>query len=58
MNDLLEDIETLRIVRYAVDTNQDRDTIVSLLDKVIHRKQVEITMFERTIEEENSRGRC
>lgn len=58
MNDLLEDIETLRIVRYAVDTNQDRDTIVSLLDKVILRKQVEITMFERTMEEENARGRC
>jgi len=57
MNDLLQDLETLRVVRYAVDTSQDRDTIVRMLDKVITRKQNEITMFERKMEEEYANGK-
>jgi len=57
MNDLLQDLETLRVVRYAVDTSQDRDTIVRMLDKVILRKQNEITMFERKMEEEYANGK-
>ena len=57
MNDLLQDLETLRVVRYAVDTSQDRDTIVRMLDKVITKKQNEITMFERKMEEEYANGK-
>jgi len=58
MNDLLEDIEILRIVRYAVDTSQDRDTIVNMLDKAILQKQNEIIAFELGMEEEIARGKC
>lgn len=52
MNDTLRDIELLTVVRDAVNTGGDKATIVSLLDKVILAKKIEITTFEHEMEKE------
>ena len=56
MNDTLRDIELLTVVRDAVNTGGDKATIVSLLDKVILAKKIEITTFEHEMEKEFARG--
>lgn len=56
MNDTLRDIEVLTVVRDAVDTGGDKATIVSLLDKVILKKKIEVTTFEHEMEKEIARG--
>ena len=52
MNETLRDIELLTVVRNAVDTGGDKATIVSLLDKVILKKKIEVTTFEHEMEKE------
>ena len=56
MNETLRDIEVLTVVRDAVDTGADKTTIVSLLDKVILKKKIEVTTFEHEMEKEIARG--
>lgn len=56
MNETLRDIEVLTVVRDAVDTGADKGTIVSLLDKVILKKKIEVTTFEHEMEKEIARG--
>jgi len=56
MNETLRDIEVLTVVRDAVDTGSDKATIVSLLDKVILAKKIEVTTFEHEMEKEIARG--
>lgn len=56
MNETLKDIEVLTVVRDAVDTGADKNTIVSLLDKVILKKKIEVTTFEHEMEKEIARG--
>ena len=56
MNETLKDIELLTVVRNAVDTCGDKATIVSLLDKVILKKKIEVTTFEHEMEKEFARG--
>jgi len=56
MNETLRDIEVLTVVRDAVDTGADKATIVSLLDKVILKKKIEVTTFEHEMEKEIARG--
>jgi len=56
MNETLRDIEVLTVVRDAIDTGGDKATIVSLLDKVILKKKIEVTTFEHEMEKEIARG--
>ena len=56
MNDTLRDIELLTVVRDAVNTGGDKATIVSLLDKVILKKKIEVTTFEHEMEKEFACG--
>ena len=52
MNDTLSAIELLTVVRDAVNTGGDKATIVSILDKVILKKKIEVTTFEHEMEKE------
>jgi hypothetical protein len=52
MNEILNDIETLTIVRNAVSTGVEKEKTLELLDKVIRLKSLEITNFETQMEME------
>ena len=52
MNEILNDIETLTIVRNAVSTGVEKEKTLELLDKVIQLKSLEITNFEAQMEME------
>ena len=52
MNKILNDIETLTIVRNAVSTGVEKEKTLELLDKVIRLKSLEITNFETQMEME------
>jgi len=52
MNEILNDIETLTIVRNAVSTGVEKEKTLELLDKVIRLKSLEITNFEAQMEME------
>ena len=52
MNETLRGIEVLTVVRDAVNHGGDKATIVSLLDKVILKKKIEVTTFEHEMEKE------
>ena len=52
MNEILNDIETLTIVRNAVSTGVEKEKTIELLDKVIQLKSLEITNFEAQMEME------
>ena len=52
MNEILNDIETLTIVRNAVSTGVEKEKTLELLDKVIQLKSLEITNFETQMEME------
>jgi hypothetical protein len=52
MNEILNDIETLTIVRNAVSTGVEKEKTIELLDKVIRLKSLEITNFEAQMEME------
>jgi rRNA processing protein Krr1/Pno1 len=56
MNEILNDIETLTIVRNAVSTGVEKEKTIELLDKVIRLKSLEITNFENEMEKEFARG--
>ena len=52
MNEILNDIETLVIVRDAVSAGTEKEKTLELLDKVIRLKSLEITNFETQMEME------
>ncbi|MBL96414.1 MAG: hypothetical protein CMF52_01230 [Legionellales bacterium] len=56
MDETLRDIELLTVVRNAVDTGCNKETIVSLLDQVILKKKIDVTTFEHEMEKEFARG--
>lgn len=56
MNDLLKDIDVLLTVRNAVKSGVEVEKTVDLLDKVIELKAMEITKFERDMEQEFMNG--
>ena len=56
MNEILNDIETLTIVRNAVSTGVEKEKTIELLDKVIRLKSLEMTNFENEMEKEFARG--
>lgn len=56
MNEVIRDIDSLRVIQRGVKTGADRDLIVELIDKIIELKTLEITTFENQLEKEFANG--
>ena len=56
MNEVIRDIDSLRVIQCGVKTGADRDLIVELIDKIIELKTLEITTFENQLEKEFANG--
>jgi len=56
MNNVLADINTLQCIKRGVETGIEPDMIIELLDKVIELKNLQVTIFENQMEEEQKYG--
>jgi len=56
MNEVIRDIDSLRVIQRGVKTGADKDLIVELIDKIIELKTMEITTFENQLEKEFANG--
>ena len=52
MNDLLKDIEDLECIAHGVRNGVSRNLTLSLIEKMIEIKQVDISIFETQMEME------
>jgi hypothetical protein len=56
MNEILKDIETLSVIKEAVQLGADKEQIIKVLESSIRCKEFEIANFEHQLEMEFENG--